>query len=167
MTFRTIRKARNWTEESAFAKVVRLCNVRERSTGELARRLEDDGVPAALACKSIRRAEACGLVEDSRFADAFLRGKLALGWGRQRIERELARYGINLQRLPETLENYPDAYFSSESELNRAIAVLERHKSSARNLRDARYRRLAAKGFAPDVIRQAVAAREQCSSQAM
>jgi regulatory protein len=138
--------------------------VRERTTSELEQRLQRDGIPDGLAEAAIERAVNCGLVDEVRFTEAFLRGKIASGWGRRRIERELARFGVNEDALERFLEDCPQNYFSEESELERAIVQLNRFHSTARNISDARYRRLAQKGYDSEVIRQALASyTDSCS----
>jgi regulatory protein len=149
---------RVWTSESAFAKVVRLCSIRERTVYELEQRLHRDGIPDELAATAIKRAFECRLIDELRFAEAFLRGKLAAGWGQYRIEKELAHRGVDPLRLAERLQGYPQDYFCKESELERAMAELGRCRASTRNIQDARYRRLMRKGFAEEIIEEALIA---------
>ncbi|MDR0888946.1 MAG: RecX family transcriptional regulator, partial [Coriobacteriales bacterium] len=79
--------------------------------------------------------------------------KVSAGWGRQRIERELEKLGVDVQRY----DGYPDDFFEGEDEFERALAELEKYHPRAKNERDARYRHLLSKGYSADVTRRAVA----------
>jgi regulatory protein len=157
MLAKAVRKERKWTESDVFAKVLRLCNVRERSAAGMLKRLAEDGIPNDISKLAIDRAIACGLIDDKRFAEAYVRSKLALGWGKRRIERELEGNGID----PSQLECCPEGCFTDESELERAMGELGRFHTSARNPQEARFRRLHSKGYDVSVIKKALAAYEE------
>jgi regulatory protein len=137
---------------AAFAKIVRLCSVRDRSEYELRERLQRGGFAHTIAADAVERAVACGIVDDRRFADAYVRGKLNLGWGMQRIEREIVKYGVH----PTILIGWPNIYSDSASEQARALTELERYVPRAHNARDARFRHLRNKGFDCDVAQCAL-----------
>ena len=143
------------TSSDAFSRIVRLCSVRDRSVFELKDRLAQEGFDEVESQAAVDRAVACGLVDDVRFADSFIRGRLARGKGMQGIERELKARGIDASALP----GWPDEYCSSDdSERDRALAVLKAAPPRAKNVRDSAFRKLINKGFSSDVA--ASAARE-------
>ncbi|MEG0990043.1 MAG: RecX family transcriptional regulator [Gordonibacter sp.] len=132
----------------AFRKIERLCNVREQASEQLRRRLVRDGFSEAATEAAIVRALGCGLVDDARFAEVLVRCRLAAGKGMQGIERELSSLGIE----PSSVSGWPDEFSTGEeSEIERALALLERKPPRAKNQRDAAYRRLAQKGFSASI----------------
>jgi regulatory protein len=124
-----------------------LISVRERSEVELRERLKRAGFKDAVVEQVIGEALAVGLVDDSRFVELYVAGKKRSGWGQARIERELRRYGIELQQQG----SYPDEFFSEEEECERAFACLEGFRSRAKDQEAARYRHLLSKGFSQQV----------------
>ncbi|MDR0501315.1 MAG: RecX family transcriptional regulator [Coriobacteriales bacterium] len=147
-----LQKCNPCDAEAAFTKLVQLCCVRERSAYELRKRLLNCGFDAQACDNAINRAIACEIVNDMRFADAWIRGKLNLGWGIRRIEREIKHYGI----CANAFTNWPDCYSDGANERKRALAELERHRPRAKNVRAARFRHLLNKGYAADVAHQAL-----------
>lgn len=141
------------TADDAFQRIVRLVSVRDRSQAELARRLSQEGYESEAAAHALERAARCGLVDDLRFADAFVRGRISQGRGIAGIERELSEYGIEAR----SLDDWPEAFFPNgeNDELERALRILEKKPPRAKNVRDAAYRRLVGKGFSSDVAQRA------------
>ena len=78
-----------------FDKLVQLCSVRERSSAELAKRLTTYGYPEDEAREAIAKAQRLGIVDDARFADLFIRSRLAAGRG----ERTASTMPPNSRRL--------------------------------------------------------------------
>ena len=138
--------------EAAFAKALRLISVRERSLSEMRERLQKEGYPEEQVDDTIERLVLYGLLDDTRFAEAYIKGKLRSGWGKIRIERGLKTFGVDVS----TIEEYPQAYFSVEDEVERALKELSRLKTIAKNVRDAQYRRLYSKGYSYDTIKRAL-----------
>ncbi len=69
---------------------------------------------------------------------------MAAGRGRQGIEAELSRLGIE----PSDVPGWPEEFVGDDdAEISRAIAVLDKKPPRAKSLRDAAYRRLVQKGF--------------------
>jgi len=140
------------TAEAAFKKAVRLIEVRERSVCEMRDRLMREGFTEANVSNAIERAIVFGLLDDSRFTGAYIKGKLSSGWGFERIERGLITFGVDI----DAIEGYPEAFTSREDEVDRALKELARFKTSAKDVRGARYRRLFSKGFSSSVIQTAI-----------
>jgi len=138
--------------EIAFARVIKLISVRDRSIHELRERLCGEGFDPEIVEATLQRAIDCGLLDDERFAQAYIRGKLHAGWGCARIERELASYGVEAS----SLAGYPELFFDEDEEIKRAVQELRRLTTTAKNLHEARYRRLASKGYKVAVIQAAV-----------
>lgn len=139
---------------AAMDSLVRLLGVRERSVQEAQGRLAEKGYCESASSQAIERALACGLLDDERFAKVLIKSKLSAGWGRHRVEQALYRFGIDKESIP----GYPDEFFAEEEQLERALAALKRHRSHAKNPRQAAYRYLVSKGYSSQVASVAVRA---------
>ena len=141
------------SKKPAFSTLVHLCSVRDRSCAELNDRLLKDGYSPAEVQAAIDRATECGLVDDARFADCFVRTKVAAGKGRVWIQRELSvKHGFDV----ECLEGWPSEYGLSEcDQLESAISFLQTHPPRAKDLYASAYRKLAQRGYSAPVAREA------------
>lgn len=133
--------------ERCKAKLLRLVSVSERCEHDVRVRLAREGFDGDTVDRVIEHALSLKLIDDERFAGMYVRSKLLSGWGRARIERELASRGIVLSLLP----GYPEEFYGDEDEMERARAFAQNFHSSAKNKRDALYRKLLNKGFSIDV----------------
>ena len=130
--------------ERAFRRIERLACAREQASEALRRRLARDGFSAEAAEAAVGRAVSCGLVDDRRYADVLVRSRLAQGRGVQGIRAELASLGIE----PPCEDGFAGGLSDDhDSEVERALGVLERKPPRAKNARAAAYRRLMQKGF--------------------
>jgi len=123
-------------------RALRLVGYRERSRHELSTRLLDDGYPAAIVQPLVERFVDYAFVDDSRFAAAFVRARVNAGYGRRKIERELADKGIERDAV--------DAAFADSEvgeELTRALAMIGSRAVSTRAEREKVVRRLVTRGF--------------------
>ena len=123
---------------------------RDHSRAELARKLAAHGDANEIDAVIERMGE-LGLQSDTRYAEAFVRGK-AGRFGASRLRSELARRGIDRDLIDEAI-----AGECVESEADRARAVLRGRftepPADAREwARQARF--LQTRGFAPDLIRK-------------
>ena len=132
----------------AYKKILKLVSYSERSSQMLIDRLTHDGFSPDAAHAALERAQRVGIVDDRRYADALLRSRFASGHGRQGIRRELEELGI----VPEGLESW---YTEEQDELSRALSFLERKPPTAKNRRDAAYRKLVTKGYSSDIASSA------------
>ena len=132
----------------AYKKIVKLVSHRERSSQMLFDRLTRDGFSPDAALAALDRAQRLGIVDDRRYADVLLRSRLASGHGRQGIRRELEELGI----AAEELETW---HTEERDELSRALSFLERKPPTAKNKRDAAYRKLVTKGYSSDIASSA------------
>ena len=132
------------------ARALRCLARREHSRAELARKLAGHGDAAEVDAVLVRMSE-LGLQSDSRFAEAWVRGKAAR-FGSARLRRELSQRGLEAELIDDAL-----AGADLEPELERARALWRtRFGSAPGNAREwARQARfLQSRGFSTDVIRK-------------
>ena len=137
-------------EPSLRERALRHLARRDHSRAELARKLAAHG-DADQIDAVIERMGELGLQSDTRYAEAFVRGK-AGRFGASRLRSELARRGVDRDLIDEAI-----AGECVESEADRARAVLRGRftepPADAREwARQARF--LQTRGFAPDLIRK-------------
>ena len=137
-------------EPSLRERALRHLARRDHSRAELARKLSAHGDADEIEAVIERMGE-LGLQSDTRYAEAFVRGK-AGRFGASRLRSELARRGIDRDLIDEAI-----AGECVESEADRARAVLRGRftepPADAREwARQARF--LQTRGFAPDLIRK-------------
>jgi regulatory protein len=84
---------------------------RARSRAELAEKLAKKDVPDELATRLLDRFTEVGLVDDARFAEAWVHGRQsAKGLARRALAQELRRKGVDDETAKEALETLdPDA----------------------------------------------------------
>lgn len=133
-------------QSAAFGRVQDLLKARERSAAQLRQRLESEGFAPGQAAEAVERAERCGLVSDERFSEAFVASKARAGWGRERIERELARQGGEPPR-----GGAAERLLSPESERERAWAAVSRRPVPAARPVEKLARFLVGRGFSAEV----------------
>jgi regulatory protein len=76
---------------------------REHSRRELTRKLAARGYPDDIVTLALDELERTGALANSRFADSFVRSRIAKGQGPQRIRAELAQRGIDAAAADEGL----------------------------------------------------------------
>lgn len=149
------------TVESALAQIevslakdraLRLLGYRDRSATELNRRLLDSGYPKAVVASVIHRLTELGLIDDERFARAWVRARTSSGFGVRRISRELADKGIDRDIAAVALaEESP-----GDERLSAAVRALRGVAATDRKQRDRLVRRLVAKGHDLSIAIKAV-----------
>ena len=137
-------------EPSLRERALRHLARRDHSRAELTRKLAAHGDADEIDAVIERMGE-LGLQSDTRYAEAFVRGK-AGRFGASRLRSELARRGIDRDLIDEAI-----AGECVESEADRARAVLrgrftEPPADTREWARQARF--LQTRGFAPDLIRK-------------
>ena len=132
-----------YCEQCAWDKVVYLVDKRDYSRGELESKLKLEGYRQKTVEAVLARAKDAYLVDDARFARVFISSKLSAGWGRARIERELANKGVDTDGLP----GWPEEYFDSDSEYERALALASKRRLSGKNDFQKIVRFLSSKGY--------------------
>ena len=128
--------------ELARSKAEELLNRRDYSSSELAAKLREAGYHPSVADEVVARFVEVGLRDDRRFAELFARSKAAAGWGRIKIERELARRGVDATQL----EGWPSGYLE-EDESETAFALASRRHLSGKNDFQKLVRFLCGRGF--------------------
>lgn len=131
------------SRKCAMERSASLIKRRDYSVGELSERLRRDGYAPQTVEHTCKRSVECGLVDDVRFADAFIRSKLSQGWGRVRIERELSRRGIKASDVP----GWPELYLSQEFEEETAFELASRRRLTGKNDYEKIVRFLSTRGF--------------------
>ena len=134
--------------EKAVKKIIALFNASDRSERSSRERLEREGFEESAIDESVERAKRWGLIDDARFAQILVRSRLSQGKGSAGIVRDLAANGIDADEVPGWPYEFPVSY---EEELERALSLLERKPPTAKNARDAAYRRLMQKGYPSSV----------------
>lgn len=128
--------------ELARSKAEELLNRRDYSSSELAAKLREAGYHPSVSDEVVARFVEVGLLDDRRFAELFARSKAAAGWGRIKIERELARRGVDATQL----EGWPSGYLE-EDETETAFALASRRRLSGKNDFQKLVRFLCGRGF--------------------
>ena len=126
----------------ARGRALRLLTHREHSRNELAERLRDDGYPGAVVDEVVETLVRSALVDDSRFADEWIRSRARQGYSRERITTELAGKGIDGAVANEALDSA-----LADDEVVRARALLRGVVPTGRKERDRALRRLLGRGF--------------------
>ena len=131
------------SEECAMSRVARLVDRRDYSRAEIRAKLAEDGYTPSCVDHVVERATSSGLVDDLRFADVFIRTKVASGWGTARIARELSRRGIEVADVP----GWPLEYLGDDSEADRAYQLVCTRRVPGKNAYPKLVRFLAGRGF--------------------
>lgn len=141
-------------EELPLAKerALQLIGYRERSSMELRSKLKDSGFPMAVADAVVERFREVELIDDVRFASAWVRSRLAAGYGPRRISRELSDKGVEPELVVEALESVE----SDGDELELAKRSLRGRTPRDRADSQKLIRRLLSRGFSLSAARAAV-----------
>ena len=99
-----IRKKKVKTPEQALAALMRLCARAEKSQEDARRLMRGWGVAEKDAEQVLGRLVRDRFIDDSRYAEAFVREKLRLsGWGEYKIRTALQRKGVSKERIDAAL----------------------------------------------------------------
>ena len=123
-------------------RALRILGYRDRSIAEMRVRLIDDGYPEPAVAEVVDDLVACGLLDDARFASAWVRARAAASFGPQRVRRELVGKGVD----PDVIDVALSDVFV-EDEADRARRLLRGPAPATRQERDRWVRRLIRKGF--------------------
>lgn len=94
------REKRSKTAEQALASLMRECARAERSSGDALRLMKRWGLNDGDAQRVLQRLQAERFIDDSRYAEAFVRDKLNLsGWGAYKIKSALRTKGVSKEIL--------------------------------------------------------------------
>ncbi len=138
------------TEDSSdlvFRKLSDLASRREYSREGMKRRLKRYEFGEQAIEDALSRAIRCGFIDDARYAEVLVRSRMSQGRGLRGIERELLQDGIDPMSVPLFAEMRCDERRHCDSELDRALQVLDRKPPRSKNVRASAYRRLISRGF--------------------
>ena len=145
--------------ERALAIAYRYLNPRERTQAEMRTHLQRKGIDPRDVERSIQALVDQGYLDDARFAHLFVQDKRQLEeWGADRIRQVLRTRGVDSDLVEEALAEHEQ---DSESEIERALAVLRRRFPSPAGDRRERERALGVllrKGYDVDLALEAIAA---------
>jgi regulatory protein len=134
-----------------------LLSFRARTATELRRRLREKGFPEEVVERCVAELVERGLVDDSAFAETFVRDRVRLRpSGARRLAQELRRKGVDADTAGEAIEEVLRSEDVSELELAR-VAVSKWARRSGEEPERARrrlYGFLARRGFGGDTVRQ-------------
>jgi regulatory protein len=158
---RTPRDAAPGGVEGAREAALRLIERSRRTRSDLERRLRERGHDAAVCAEVLERLEAVGLVDDVEYARAYLAGRWgrrAAGW--RALEADLKRRGVSSPDIVAARARL-EADQGPADETSLARRVLAQTARRYAGLEPARRRQrlwalLARRGFAPDVIAEAL-----------
>lgn len=136
----------------AMDKINDLVSVRERTAKEVRSRLATYGFADDEIDDAVETALRVGLINEERYARAFIRGKQHKGWGRGKIVQRLRADGVD----DETIDACSIEFSDPEEEFARALHEIERHPSHSKDPYASYMRRLLGKGYSMDIARRAV-----------
>lgn len=98
------REQKTKTPQQALQSLMRMCARSERSSGDALRLMKRWGVADDEARKVLARLQADRFIDDSRYAEAFVRDKLNLsGYGAYKIKMALRAKGISKEIIDEVV----------------------------------------------------------------
>ena len=105
MLSKDIKIPQSKTHEQAFASLMRLCARAEKSSGDAMRLMSRWGVDPGEREKVLHKLIENKFIDDSRYAEAFVREKVRLnGWGVRKIGAALRVKGISSSTISEALK---------------------------------------------------------------
>ncbi len=136
--------ARTALEQAAFERACSKLSARERPGKDVLNLLVQEGYPAEASQAAVDKAKRCGVISDTRYAQAFVNSKTRAGWGKARISRELERFGLSLEDAgEEALDS-----LTQDREYERALASASRRAIPSKNPTEKIARFLMGRGFA-------------------
>jgi regulatory protein len=142
--------------------IYRFCNYQERSHQEVKDRLYELGSYPEEVSQLIAELIESDLLNEERFAKAFVRGKFKLKrWGRIKIVYELKAHRISEYLRKKALKEIdPSEYFATALKLCEQKWASLKGEGNLFTRKGKVYRYLAQKGYEPSVISEVIAAME-------
>lgn len=129
MEQKVTRTKRTKTAQQALQSLMRMCARAERSSGDALRLMKRWEVPDEDARKVLARLQSERFIDDSRYAEAFVREKLNLsGWGAYKIKSALRTKGVSSEIINEVVApmlNEADMSERLEEVLRRKLRTLK------------------------------------------
>ena len=141
--------------ETAYQRVLRLLNYRDRSEAEIIQNLERRQVPEEIIAEVIERLHRSELVDDQRFAKTWVENRIEFHpRSRRALAFELRKKGIEDQAIQQALDEFDEAAA--------AYQAARKYTQKSRQMdwpefRQKLYAFLARRGFNYDVIKTTVA----------
>lgn len=141
-----------------YAKILKYCAFRDRSVLEVRRKMAELKVSEQESEQLMQELLEEGFVDDARFAEGFVRGKMTYNrWGRVKIRAELLQRGVSSNIIAEQLNSLDQNLY--EKNLKYLIERWKRENPVADNAK--MFRHLLAKGYTYDEVRQCVSNLEE------
>jgi regulatory protein len=141
--------------ERALALAWKAVSRRERTQHELRAFLEDKMIEPAAIEEAVAELAEAGFVDDAQYAHRFAEDRRTIqSWGRERIERDLLRRGVDRVLIERALAEGED-----HDELSAALGVLgERFSAVPEDDRERNraWQLLVRRGYSPDLAYEAV-----------
>ncbi len=100
-------KTRTYDKQEAEAAIARYCSYQERTLGEVKKKLGLMNIGGPAADELIRRMLDEGFINEQRYADAYVRGKLNQDkWGRLKVSYSLSKKGISQDLIDLSFDQY-------------------------------------------------------------
>ncbi|MBO5830770.1 MAG: RecX family transcriptional regulator [Alistipes sp.] len=151
------RERKSKTAEQALRSLMRLCARSEKSSGDALRLMHTWQVPQAERQGVLDRLISDRFIDDSRYAEAYVREKSRMsGWGARKIAMQLRQKGVGREVISEALRQ-----LDGDDELPRLVEKLRRKMrttkySSEYELRGKLLRYALSLGFDYDMAMRAV-----------
>lgn len=136
----------------AMEKINALVGVRERTAKEIRERLAKCGFTSEEIEDAVETALRVNLINEERYARAFIRGKTHSGWGRVKIASRLAANGVD----DETIALCADEFNSMQDEYEIAMVELRKRAANSKNPYATYMRRLIGRGFSYELSTRVV-----------
>lgn len=133
-------------------KINALIAVRERNLKEVRERLSSSGFTPEEIDDALETAVRVNLIDEERYARAFIRGKVHSGWGRVKIVARLRANGIG----EETIASCSDDFGSPDDEYRSALLELSKRSTTSKNPYATYMRRLLSRGYSYDLATRVV-----------
>ncbi len=87
------------------AKLERYCAYQERSEAEVRKKMGTMAVPVAMADEIVKELKAGDFLNETRFAETYVRSKLKEKWGKLKIRQGLHLKGLDAEIIQVQMEN--------------------------------------------------------------
>ena len=135
-------------KQDALGKIVALLNASDKSEHVLRERLAQVGYTSSEIEEGLERAKQYGFVDDRRFAEVLIRSRASQGRGLDGIQRELRQNGIEPDDLD---QGYFAVVGDDQEQIERAVEFLNRKPPTAKNKRQAAFRKLVQRGYSTSI----------------
>lgn len=130
------------------AKLERYCAYQERSEAEVRKKMGTLVVPVAMADDIVKELKACDFLNETRFAETYVRSKLKEKWGKLKIRQGLYQKGIAAEVIQEQMDQIDDDQYIDV--VRDTIEKWKRLNSKDADNRPKLIRHMLSKGFAMD-----------------